>query len=221
MSSEARATPGLQGALSADRFSTYLKATNGADEALRLYEWNATLSAALMHLTGLVEVPVRNAMDGALTTWSANRQGGDWWDSGRLDPRGDNDVQKARTRAGNRATHGRIVAELNFGFWRYLASRRYLTTLWIPALDEALKAQGTTSEQRRAWVEGRLRNLQFVRNRAAHHEPLFVRDVTRDVAMAFDLAEAIHEDVGSWVRGQCTVMRVLRLRPAATPQPRS
>lgn len=216
MSNDDRATAALLDALSVDRFGTYLRECDTPGQALELYEWNATVSAAVMHLTGLIDVPVRNAMDRAVTDWYAQRSSGDWWDSARLDSRGARDVAEARRRAGGRATHGRVVAELNFGFWRYLAARRYLTTFWIPALDHGFAAVGTTPEQRRAWVESRLRNLQFVRNRAAHHEPLFLRDLGRDVSMAFELARAIHPDVGTWVRGQRTVRDVLARRPRAT-----
>lgn len=213
MSNEDRATPALLDALSADRFSTYLRERPDPGQALELYEWNASVSAAVMHLTGLIEVPVRNAMDSALRDWYARRSTGEWWDSGRLDDRGARDIGEARRRAGGRAHHGRVVAELNFGFWRYLAARRYLTTFWIPAIDHGFSTPGASPEQRRGWVERRLRNLQFVRNRAAHHEPLFLRDLARDARMAFELADAVHPDVGTWVREQCTVMTVLACRP--------
>ncbi|PZE69345.1 hypothetical protein DEJ27_08700 [Curtobacterium sp. MCPF17_018] len=33
--------------------------------------------------------------------------------------------------------HGRVVAELSFGFWRYLFESRYLTASWTPALHRA------------------------------------------------------------------------------------
>ena len=54
--------------LSSPRFSVYLAATGAdRDRALALYEWNAQLSAALMHDLAHVEVGLRNAYDGALS----------------------------------------------------------------------------------------------------------------------------------------------------------
>lgn len=205
-------SPALTSALSADRFGRYLAATPNPAAALELYEWNARLSAAVMHLTGMVEVTARSAMDAQLVTWYAHSPG-EWWDSGRLDHRGTKDVTDAKRRAGRCPSHGRVVAELNFGFWRFLVGSRYLTTFWIPALQAGFDVPAGTAESRRAWVECRMQALHFVRNRAAHHEPLFQRDVWRDERMAFELADSVHLDVGAWMRQQSMVGTVLSERP--------
>lgn len=34
--------------------------------------------------------------------------------------------------------HGTVIAELSFGFWRYLVASRYLTALWIPGARAAI-----------------------------------------------------------------------------------
>jgi hypothetical protein len=48
--------------LSSPRFSRYMKAADGrSDKALQLYEWNATLTAAVLHDLAHVEVAMRNA----------------------------------------------------------------------------------------------------------------------------------------------------------------
>lgn len=57
-----------------------------------------------------------------------------------LDQRGRRDVVEARGRAVRlqpSEVHGKVVAELSLGFWRYLAASRYLTSLWVPALHNA------------------------------------------------------------------------------------
>jgi hypothetical protein len=33
--------------------------------------------------------------------------------------------------------HGKVVAELTFGFWRYILAGTYQATLWSPALRHA------------------------------------------------------------------------------------
>lgn len=54
--------------LSGARFAVYLAATGAdRDRALVLYEWNAQLSAALLHDLAHVEVGLRNAYDVALS----------------------------------------------------------------------------------------------------------------------------------------------------------
>ncbi|HXL93420.1 MAG TPA: hypothetical protein VN969_31200 [Streptosporangiaceae bacterium] len=35
---------------------------------------------------------------------------------------------------------GKVVAELHFGFWRYLLASKYYTALWVPALSAAFPA---------------------------------------------------------------------------------
>jgi len=92
---------------------------------LRLYEWNADVSAALGATVGHLEVLLRNALHDQLTVWSTERfQESSWY----LDPGGlmsiaaKGDIEAARRRAqrGGAETPGRIVAELNLGFWRFL-----------------------------------------------------------------------------------------------------
>lgn len=63
--------------LSAPRFAVYLTATGGdRARALALYEWNAQLSAALLHDLAHLEVGLRNAYDVVLSTrWAVRRSG--------------------------------------------------------------------------------------------------------------------------------------------------
>jgi len=108
--------------------------------ALRLYEGNADATGVVLVTTGMVEVLIRNAMDRALTNWADRRGASNWFDHVPIDTQGCDGLERARQRAthhGRRPDHGKVVAELNLGFWRYLASKRYLTTLWTPALSRA------------------------------------------------------------------------------------
>ncbi len=95
-------------------------------------------SGAAMHTTGMVEVVVRNAMDRVLQEMAEDRGWSSWFDRASLDQRGRADIRKARVRAswfGSQPdVHGKVVAELTLGFWRYLAASRYLAALWTPAL---------------------------------------------------------------------------------------
>lgn len=206
--------------LSADRFGTYLRECNGAEAAaLALYGWNVRLAGELMVVTGMVEVLIRNAMDEQLVVWAASRQSVEWWHAAPLDDRAKSDVAKAMKRATwGRATprpvpHGKVVAELSFGFWRFLASRRYLTTLWIPALNQAFPHGATDSRRRRQAVEQHLQQLTFVRNRAAHHEPLFHRDLARDHALAVEVITWIDPRLAAWLEASSQLPDLLARRP--------
>jgi hypothetical protein len=62
--------------LSSPRFARYLAAAGGDRQlALDLYEWNAAVSAAVLHDLAHLEVGLRNAYDRALT---AADPAGDW-----------------------------------------------------------------------------------------------------------------------------------------------
>ncbi|MGH9023736.1 MAG: hypothetical protein ACRDV9_11680 [Acidimicrobiia bacterium] len=49
---------------------------------------------------------------------------------------------------------GKVVAELSFGFWRYLVTPHYEQSFWVPALDHAFpNLTGGSSYDRRQHVE--------------------------------------------------------------------
>lgn len=204
--------------LSAERLGSYLR-WSGDDlpGALALYEWNMTASAAIMHTTGMVEVVVRNAMDRALVDLGDAKGWQSWFDRAPLDKRGRVDIQKARERAtrfgSQPEVHGKVVAELSLGFWRYLAASRYLTALWTPALYAAFPAGPTDKLQAQRQVDGHLKNLLLVRNRAAHHEPIHRRNLTRDLEASIEIASWVAPDAGEWVGDLSTIASVVSTRP--------
>lgn len=109
----------LQRLLTAQRLSSYTAATGGhLDEALALYEWNMSAAAAVLTTTAMVEVLVRNSLDTQLLRWASRRAASEWFDVVQLDDQGHRDLRTARARAAKRGpeVHGRVVAELTFGF---------------------------------------------------------------------------------------------------------
>lgn len=177
--------------VTAERLGSYLRASGGdIADAFALYEWNMRAAASVMELTSMVEVLARNALDRELRDWAHRRHGGaSWFDVAPLDRQGAADVQKARDRATRRGrrpeVHGRVIAELPLGFWRYLVESRYLTALWIPATHRAYPGGASDLRTRQKDVAFRMQQLNFVRNRAAHHEPIHARDLGKDLRFAF------------------------------------
>lgn len=201
-----------------ERLSSYLK-TSSQDlhRAFVLYEWNMRASAAVMTTCAMVEVLVRNALDEKGQAFAAKRHpGSSWFDIVPLDRQGRADVAKARdraTRGGRPQKHGRIVAELPLGFWRFLATSRYLTSLWIPALQHAFPHGPGDVRVRRKQVDHRLQQLNFVRNRAAHHEPIHRRDLARDEHLAIEVVSWICADSAAWVAAKSPISGVLADKP--------
>ncbi len=199
------------------RLTSYVRSTRTRSGAMRLYEWNLRAASAVMELTGAVEVIARNALDRELTSWADRRNVGDWLDEAPLDPRGRQDVVKAAERAargGSRDRHDRLVAELSFGFWRYLLSSRYHASLWVPDLHRAFPRGPAELRSRRREVEGRMHRLHLARNRAAHHEPIHQRDLHRDLDDALELLGWIHPAAAEWAADVTSLSAVLDARPS-------
>jgi hypothetical protein len=80
-------------------------------------------------------------------------------------------IERAVREAGPGAVPGKAIAELNFGFWRYLSTTAHHYPLWIPYLHNAFK-RGTARQA----VDKPVGRLHRLRNRIAHHEPLLHRN---------------------------------------------
>jgi hypothetical protein len=222
--------------LGAPRFQRYVTACGGdRTRALALYEWNVTLGQALMRDIAHFEVALRNAYSAAIErVW----QGTDHW---LLDPespavmpiwrvRKDStglkrgiDVNYLNRRAvdaairkcgGTRATPGKVIAELSFGFWRHLTTASHEKAVWVPYLHHAYP-KGTN----RANVDQIIGNINILRNRIAHHEPIFhpVRvpgmEPERLHQGLLDVLRMIAPDVEAHLGPTSTVASVILQRP--------
>ena len=205
--------------VTAERLGSYLRASCGdISHAFALYEWNMRAAASIMELTSMVEVLARNALDQELRSWAHRRHpGGSWFDAAPLDHQGAADIRKARDRAsrgGRRSEiHGRVIAELSLGFWRYLVGSRYLTSLWVPVTHRAFPAAEPDLLSRQRNVAFGMQQLNFVRNRAAHHEPIHARDLGRDLRFAVDLAAGISPTAGRWVETTTSLPAIISSKP--------
>jgi len=208
----------LPALLTPERLRSYTQRCPDAASALRLYEWNMRSAAAVLELTGMVEVVARNSLDRELRAWAARRGVTTWFDAVPLDRQGRLDLVKARARASRNErrpeVHGRVIAELSFGFWRYLVESRYLTALWTPGLHRAFPHGPSDVLTRQRQVRARMQQLHFVRNRAAHHEPIHQRDLHRDLDSALDLLGWIHPVAAEWAADVTSLRAVLDARPS-------
>ena len=207
--------------LTHERLATYLKVSNDdLTAALQLYNWNIDVTTAALAMTAMVEIPLRNALDHQLTCWAHGRGSQSWFDLAPLYTQGRRDLAKATQRAGagrRPPTHVRFVAVLSFGFWRFLLSRRYLTTLWIPALQHAFPNTDLDANSLQRSIENDVQQLHFLRNRAAHHEPLLRRDLHDDLERARHVMTCISPVARNWLDGRQLVSDVVAKRPKPPP----
>lgn len=192
--------------LSAPRLSTYLRACDGdLLRALELYRWNARVSAAVWEVLGHGEVVLRNAIHDALTTrHERSGRAGYWFDDHHygLQENAAKDVATARRRAaqvrpGRGAPgplpDGKIVAELPFGFWRYLLAKRYAPTLW-PSI---LHGFPHLPHHRRERLEQPVIRLRRLRNRIGHHEPVVHEDLRARINDLRDVLDFVDPVLGA------------------------
>lgn len=204
----------IAAALSPERLAPYLHATGGdLTEAVRLYEWNLAVSGALYEALGILEV-VRNTLSTQLTAHHGTLAG-QWYDDPLevLSDLAHEDIAAAcrRVRKLRRPeTPGRVVAELTFGFWKFLLAKRYEATLWTGYLRHAFP---NLQPQSRAAVYRALDELHTVRNRIAHHEPIHGRDLTADTLTIYRLLDWINHDVRAWA------VTLSRLKPVIATRP--
>ncbi|MEN3359391.1 MAG: hypothetical protein V7637_3373 [Mycobacteriales bacterium] len=206
--------PGLPAIIAADRFGTYLRACGGdAGCGVRLYSWNIEVAAAMWGPLHVLEVALRNAIHGQL---AAHAGRDDWWEAVPLrypqPEQLDAALRAAKSNHGAATTIGHSVAELSLGFWTALLANRYHKTLWTPALQHAFpyRPQGV----RRGDIHARLEPVRMLRNRIAHHEPIFARTLGHDHAYILAVLSYLSPEAHAWVTDHSRVATVLAHRAA-------
>lgn len=206
----------IQRHLSAPRLATYVRATgDDLDRAVELYLWNAAVAGALWEVLGHVEVVLRNVLHDALTA-RHQRLGrtGQWYDdpARELSQHARDDISRARQRlqrAGAPLLPGKIVAELGFGFWRFLLARRYTASLW-PALRPAFPYLPGSD---RRLLEAPVARLHVLRNRVAHHEPLLTEPLGDRYTDLLDVVGFVHPQLRGWLDTHNRLLATLARRP--------
>jgi hypothetical protein len=219
------AGPWVEKWLSEPRLRPYLRiARNDLAGALAVYEWNARVSAALLHDLAHLEVAIRNAYDRAINArWRGAMH---WTLSGaelfapimrtrghiRVDINKKNRqaIERAIESAGGPAAPaGKVVAELMLGFWRYLTSKAHEKALWVPYLHHAFP-RGT---DRRRDIDQPVGRLHDLRNRVVHHEPVCTIDLQGRLDDVLAVAGRVDPRVRAFIRATTAVPDLLASRP--------
>jgi hypothetical protein len=206
--------------ISAPRFATYLQATgNDRARALSLYEWNLDLSAAFIVPLQICEVAVRNGVAEAIE----KVHGATWpWSNGFLRslPRPKrhfdyNPETDLRTVAARLPTTGKIVAELKFAFWEKIFTAGQDGRLWHTHFAASFPGApaGLAVGVARAKAYNDLRTIRSLRNRIAHHEPIFARNTAADYALIRELIEWRSPIAAAWVDQKQSVLGLIPNKP--------
>jgi hypothetical protein len=199
---------GFEGLLSEARFARYLNRYN-CDRvlALRLYTWNLAVSSALWGPINVVEVAVRNAIHDRLVERTGR---GDWWNDPHVhlchteqDAVG-SAVATLVNRGTSQPTSDQVVATTSFGLWVGLTGAgiprdrllSYETTLWQPRLQRAFSHRGN---RRRKYIHAKLDAIRVLRNRIAHHEPIYRSPLQSLYDDILEIAGMIHPDAREYI----------------------
>ncbi|HKT65043.1 hypothetical protein [Burkholderia sp. 22313] len=211
----------ITSALSRSRMSTFeagAKPKDAQDMAsLQLYAWNAAISGALLPVLHVCEVVVRNAVSDALEALYGPKWA--WSDSFEQSlprpPQGycqHKDLLDARKGA---ETIGKVIPELKFAFWQRMFTKRHDGRLWnrylrdvLPNLDKEMPVK-----VHRDTIFNHLDNIRLLRNRIAHHEPIFNRNLTEDYAKIMSLIHYRCNFTAMWLSQSQIVSTTIKAKP--------
>lgn len=204
-------------ALSAARLSTFERAVvskSVEDPApLGLYTWNAVISGSLLAPLQVCEVIVRNAVSDALESiygseWPWNRSF-----EGSLPHGRKNDLLEARKAAEGTDT---VIPQLSFFFWQSLFTARHDERIWTPWIDVVFPnyTSRLPSRIKRKNIYDELEQIRRLRNRIAHHEPIFMRNLSDDYRKITHVVALRCAITAHWLNSFQTFSQQLTLRPA-------
>jgi hypothetical protein len=206
------------------RLQHYLAATDGNEAAaMRLYDWNASMSAAFWESLSFLEIALRNAIDMQMTLIHARKgRAGHWifddsYELGRdtsnpprnRQPFVDVSVAISRVRSNKMPiSSGQVISELSFGFWHQMVSKRQ-SFLW-PDLVAAFPNSPNRSQ---STVHDPVARLRSFRNRIGHHHRIWSFDIAGRYADMLTVAGYLDTDLATWIDSQSHVTRLLASRP--------
>lgn len=206
----------FQRTISPERWRTYRFAAGFRDQtAVELYLWNAAIGQSFHFPLQTVEVALRNVTHAAL---SAN-YGPQWCSDpacrAMLDQRLVDDLDKAEQRFikkyGLQPTTPQLLASLSLGFWISLLRKPYQIAIWTAHKAAAFPnlAPGQTMHD----VSQVGTQIQDLRNRIFHQEPLIGHNLSQDYGDVLTMVGWICHETRDWMRSQSSVPRVIRERP--------
>ena len=187
--------------------------------ALELYRWNLQITAAFIVPLQMCEIAVRNGVAEAVEAvhdplWP--------WSNGFLRslpvPKRPHDYSPERNLreiARTQPTTGKVIAELNFAFWEKIFTVGQDGRLWLPHFRTVFPGVplATPIPQARARAFNTIMGIRKFRNRIAHHEPIFARNLGDDYATVLDVISWRSPVTAGWVDGLQQVTGLIGQKP--------
>ena len=210
--------PAVARLLTKERLARYVRVGGSEPAGWDLYVWNGQLCSAYLEALSWVEIGLRNATAEQMCELRRHVDlDADWldptteWFTPWFPPGSIHKIKQARKRAqrGDQPlASGRVIAELTFGFWVQLYSRNYEASLWTPALRHAFPAK-----MARSTTHGRLLELLGLRNRVAHHEPIFEQDHVENLERIVETLSWLDPSYANAVEPELRIQALVNQRP--------
>ncbi|WP_419921971.1 Abi family protein [Candidatus Poriferisodalis sp.] len=202
---------GLTTAISPTRFATYSQSAKNHQDALRLYTWNTAVSAAFYGPLQALEIALRNAVHSAMSVGHDQN----WLQTGQVLRQSEQHTVKMTTRRLSKAKKqinpDSVVSELTFGFWVALFANVYDTSIWRTDLFRVFLPR----IKNRSHIHDVLDRLRTLRNRIAHHEPIFQRNLQHDYDRIRQIVVAVNRPTLNWLDYHSRVPNALAQKPHA------
>jgi hypothetical protein len=211
--------------LSIPRFNTFLVARNNDIlRALQLYHWNAQISAAFLYPLHVFEICIRNAVANAAESFY---QTPDWpWSTAfetSLPTTGSVRYFSPRRELMNtrdwlprpQQTTGKIIAELKFAFWVSMYTGRHDGRLWTTYLRREYPniPPNMIIATARDKIHKTADSVRDLRNRIAHHEPIFSRNLQDEFNQIAEIVGYRCVHTAGWMKRTQDVSWLLTLLP--------
>jgi len=184
--------------------------TSDLKKATNLYAWNIEISSAFWGGIHILEVSLRNAIHSEL---SAASQATDWWNTAIAIHSGErNTVLAAEYKLSNSGRNlvaaDQVVSQLYFSFWVDLIKDSHHKNLWINCLFRAFP----NYTGRRDDLHEELVKIKILRNRIAHHKPIFTNSLLEDQERIINVTQFIDLQAAQWIKEYSRVPSVLENR---------
>lgn len=172
--------PGFVNIITHTRMYRYQAACGGnTSKAMTLYRLNLKLAGKFLPIVSFLEIAFRNAINNHCIGYLGNNWLRDGANAGGIfdnhDCRITADVINDTILFLNGSySHNKLVAELGFGFWRYMfAKHQYSATgKTLLGIFPAHPPTTPTYNFNQDFVFNQLKKINYFRNRIAHHEPV-------------------------------------------------
>jgi len=203
--------------ISKPRLTRYLQEANGDNNnALLLYHWNTMLSQCLYFPLQIWEISLRNKMNSFLC-WKYNHK---WFEDARalrVFSKAENEklsktiIRQQQNRPGL-PTADQVVADLSAGFWVSLLSSRYdIPFAWRYNLSGRIFTNDPSIDRQEA--SDTCGQILDLRNRVAHHEPIFHLDLPKARADLDRMINGLCGVTQEYLRSTCSFAEVWASRP--------